>query len=135
MKYCELLIFTRFIYSHYQNDKYNARKRIRTKSPWVNIILSSFSLVTSGLSTKKGIILFPYIERSSKTVVKYCTAWYLEQKPTKIKDLIHNVFWMYHMAISRSINLYLPTVEFWNNVLKYDKLFEFLFGKISLIII
>ena len=86
------LRLTRFIYSHYQNDKYNARKRIRTKSPWVNIILSSFSLVTSGLSTKKGILLFLYIDKSSKTVVKYCTAWYLEQKPTKIKDLIHNVF-------------------------------------------
>ena len=86
-----ILIGTRFIYNHYQNDKYNARKRIRTKSPWVNIILSSFSLVTSGLSTTKGILLLPHIEKSSKTVVKYCTAWYLEQKPTKIKDLIHNV--------------------------------------------
>ena len=135
MKYCELLIFTRFIYNHYQNDKYNARKRIRMKSPWVNIISSSFSLVTSGLSTKKGIILFPYIEKSSKTVVKYCTARNLEEKLTEIKDFIHNVFWIYHMAISRFINLYLLTVRFWNNVLKYENLFEFSFNKISLIII
>ena len=62
------------------------------KSPWVNIILSSFSLVTSGLSTKKGIILFPYIEKSSKTVVKYCTARNLEENQTEITDFLHNLF-------------------------------------------
>ena len=78
MKYCDL--GTRFIYNHYQNDKYNARKRIRTKSPWVNIILSSFPLVTSGLSTKKGILLFAYIEKRSKTFVTHCTVWYRNKR-------------------------------------------------------